>query len=252
MAKQSSDSPVLEKAPEKVAEKLITLRAVYGKQQGSVKIRPVFDTSIGRLFTGQEMMTDDEKRKAKLVIDENTTYTLSDGVVLNLSQEAMAIHWKWMQRHPYIAESFDAAQSLPLALFYVEDIEKEMDKKATKRDQIYQALKEVKESSEVKKAEIMRLLGQKSAHFTPRQVVDYLEDLAMNKPERILEAYSDKRYKERLLLYKLMDQKVINYENKVYKYEGNSIGLTEDQAIDFLSDPRNADIVGLLKQRANG
>lgn len=226
----------------------IVLRAVYGKQQGHIKIRPALDQQLGRVFTGQNPMSDDEKRKAPLVIDSQTSYTLYDGITFDKQDPIHMTHWKWISSHPYVAKDFDSAQNSPNAFFYIEDIEADLDKKASRREKIYEALKLIKESSQDKKAEICRLLGTPVEHWAPKQITDFLEDNAMSNPDRIIITYGDKNYKVRLFIYKCIDKKLITLQSGVYKYNDISLGLSEAQCIEWLKAPENAKFVELLKQ----
>ncbi len=233
---------------QKEQTKIIVLRSVYGKTQGMLKIRPAISKGTGRLYTGQGIMSDDEKRKAPIVIEFNTALVLSDGYAFDLSDPIKKAHWEWVKVHPYIAKSFDEAQEMPTAMFYVEDLDADMDKKATKRDVVFQALQLLNGSSAVKKGEVMRLLGQTSKFFNERQVNDFLGDLAMNAPQRIIDAFKDRNYKTRLFLYRLIDKGFVDYDKKVYKYEDTPMGITEEQAIEWLNNPANAEMVIFMRE----
>lgn len=237
---------------ENSVQKIITLRAIYGKTQGALKIRPVAERGTGRIITGQPYMSEDEKKKSVHPIDANTVQTIMDGHTYDLNDRVQKAHWEWVKVHPYIAPSFEEAQSLPLAMFYVEDLEADMDKKSSKRDQIYQAMTLVRECSVTKRSEVMRLLGQDSRFFKPKQVTDYLEDVCMNNPDKILKVFGDKFYDLRLLLFNLIDKRIVVYKNGVYKYEDVNLGISEDQAIIFLSSTENKQLVGVLVRALNG
>lgn len=233
-------------------KKIITLRAIFGKTQGPLKIRPVAERATGRIVTGQPYMSEDEKKRSVHPIDANTVETITDGKTYDLSDSVQKANWEWIKVHPYIAQDFETAQSSPQAMFYVEDLEADMDKKSSKIDQMYEAMTLVREASAVKRSEIMRLLGQDARFFTDKQVMGYLQDVCTNAPEKILRVFADKHYDLRLLLFKLIDKKIVVHAKGVYKYEDVNLGISEEQAIIFLSSVENRQLVGLLSRALNG
>lgn len=234
-----------------VTKKKMTLRAVYGKQQGSLFIQPVTDSRTGRLV-GVKNLSEEEKRNATRVVEASTTRKIQDGVVVDLSNEIDSIDWNWIKHSPAIAMSFADAQSSPNALFYVEDLDAETEKKISKKDLVYKAMTHVKESSAHKKLQASRLLGQDATHFSPLQIDDFLTSIAFENPEKIIKVYEDKNSKTRLFYYQLLDSKLITKERGgIIKYEEITLGINEEQALEWLKTPENRDIVQQLTQTLN-
>ena len=221
----------------------ITLKAIYGKQQGPLILSPAREELSGRL-AGVELLSDEQAKKSVKIINEQTTRKITDGCVFDLNNDIDKLDWKWIKECGEIASDFDEAQSNPRALFYVEDLEAQTDKKLASRAQKHKAMSYVFESSTIKRQEVCRLLGKDVSYFSQRDIEDYLTELAETKPINIIRVFEDKDYKAKLFLYKLIDKKVIKISNGgVYKYNELTIGLNQEAVLYWLSDARNADIV---------
>jgi hypothetical protein len=228
--------------------KKITLRAIYGKTQGATRLRPPLEKNTQRIYTGQGNLNEEQKRNLSVVVTHDTVVAINDGHVFDLSDEVQAIHWKWVQKHSYIAESLEAAQNNPYALFYVEDLDVDMDKKSDKRDLIFRAMDFLKKATESKKREIMRLIGTDAKFFTYRQVTDHLEDRAFTNPAEILNAAGDRNYHGKLLLYRLIDGKMVTVNRGVYKYGDIVMGVSEEQALEFMKDGKNIPLIEAMRK----
>jgi hypothetical protein len=80
-------------------------------------------------------------------------------------------------------------------------------------------------------------------------VTDYLLQVAEKDPQKIINLYTGGDLAIRLLFVEARDKKVINYKNKVYLYADNVVlGATDESAILYLKDPKNANVVKLIKQ----
>lgn len=224
-------------------KKKVILRSVYGKQQGPLLVCPVTDQITGQL-KGVKNLSEEEKRNTVRVVSLDTFRTISDGLVLNLDNPVDLIDWEWLKETTEIALSFEEAQHSVNCLFYVEDLDLEVEKKVSKRDLVYTAMNYIKEASSYKKSEVCRLLGQDVRYFNQLQIDDYLTSLAFETPLRITTVFEDKNSKTKLFFYALLDKKIINRgQGGVYRYEDVTLGLTEEQALYWLKDSINTDIV---------
>jgi len=94
-----------------------------------------------------------------------------------------------------------------------------------------------------------RLLGHKMDGMADADVTDYLLQVAERDPERIISLYTGGDTAVRLLFIEARDKNVILYKNKLYQYADNVIlGATDEAAILFLKDPKNANVYKLIKQ----
>ena len=80
-------------------------------------------------------------------------------------------------------------------------------------------------------------------------VTDYLLQVAEKDPEKIIALYTGGDTAVRLLFIEARDKNIIIYKNKLYTYADNVVlGATDDAAILFLKDPKNANVYKLIKQ----
>ena len=231
-------------------KKILTFRAVYGKQQGAYTARPRKSELTGG-YLGVQNLTDEQKRKQIKVVEPDTSFEVRDGVQLNLENPLHALTWAWLMFSPRIAFGFEHSQKQPTAMFYIEDLEKQIDKKLLRRDQIIEANNWLKELSHTRKLEVIRLLGQRAEGFTPGAINEKLSDDAFENPEKILNIRDDKNYKARVFFYKLVDKGLIAMKegDGVYRAKNDAsvnLGSTEGQVLHFLDDVKNRDFVQVL------
>lgn len=93
-----------------------------------------------------------------------------------------------------------------------------------------------------------RLLGHKMDGMADADVTDYLLQVADNDPEKIINLYTGGDTAVRLLFIEARDKHVITYKNKLFTYADAVLGATDDAAILFLKDPKNANLYKLIKQ----
>jgi hypothetical protein len=94
-----------------------------------------------------------------------------------------------------------------------------------------------------------RLLGHRMDNMPDADVTDYLLQVAEQDPEKIIALYTGGDTAVRLLFVEARDKHIIMYKNKLYIYGDNVVlGATDDAAILFLKDPKNANVYKLIKQ----
>jgi hypothetical protein len=80
-------------------------------------------------------------------------------------------------------------------------------------------------------------------------VTDYLLQVAERDPEKIINIYTGGDTAVRLLFIEARDKNIILYKNKLFTYaDGVVLGATDEAAILFLKDPKNANVYKLIKQ----
>jgi hypothetical protein len=73
--------------------------------------------------------------------------------------------------------------------------------------------------------------------------------VAERDPEKIINIYTGGDTAVRLLFIEARDKHIIIYKNKLYTYADNVVlGASDEAAILFLKDPKNAGIYKLIKQ----
>ena len=80
-------------------------------------------------------------------------------------------------------------------------------------------------------------------------VTDYLLQVADQDPEKIISLYTGGDTAIRLLFIEAREKHVIMLKNRLYIYGDNTVlGATDEAAILYLKDPKNAGILKLIKQ----
>jgi hypothetical protein len=67
-------------------------------------------------------------------------------------------------------------------------------------------------------------------------------------PNKIIQLYTGGDSAIRLLFIEAREKNVILYKDKLYYYADAVLGATDDAAILFLKDPKNANLLKLIKQ----
>lgn len=93
-----------------------------------------------------------------------------------------------------------------------------------------------------------KLLGHKMDGMADADVTDYLLQVAERDPNKIIQLYTGGDSAIRLLFIEAREKNVILYKDKLYYYADAVLGATDDAAILFLKDPKNANLLKLIKQ----
>lgn len=226
----------------------ITLKAVYGKQQGPMDIQPIYNNVLQR-FEGVDELTEDEKKQAVRVINDDTYRRITDGTIIDLNRDVDVVDWAWIKLCNQIEKSEEDAQSSRVAMFYIYSEEVLVKAKIKKTDLIFDALSMIKKATETERAQRCRLLMGTTSHFTPLDIEDYLKDKAMTEPQSIVNVFSDENFKQKLFLLDLIDARIIKIDpkDKVYRFNDRPIGASEKSVIEFLGEPNNQDMVAQFK-----
>ena len=225
-------------------EEIIVLRAVYGKQQGWIKLTPVEDSNTGEL----------------LGVDPNTGVTsaserkIADGHTFNLKKPADAIAWKWVKENKEIVNSLIDGLNEPSALYYI-DRPDEIVKNRIKANKLkFEASSKVNVGDTETLRGICRLLGQNSEYMKIDDIQDFLDGKIsqVGGAEKVIAAFADPSAKTKLLFYKLLDTNTIKKETSgIYKYGEIILGVSIDSALIWLKDNRNIDVVGKMYREAH-
>lgn len=226
----------------------ITLKSVFGKQQGATDICPVFD-SLTERFLGVDEMPEEERKKSIRPVTGDTSRRLEDGLVIDFNRDIDVVDWNWMKECHQLAMSFEDSQMSNSALFYVYSEEKIIKERVKKTDGIFEALSLIKNASQTELAQRCRLIMGNTNHFSPLDIEDYLKETAMNNPSLITKIFSDPDFKAKLFLFDLMDAKIIvkNSKDKIYYFNERPLGSSEASVVEYLKAPENGDLVAHFK-----
>ncbi len=256
----------------------IILRSVRGKVGNIVKIQPCPDPKTGNFpecvkhvdVHGDMILSEAEKSDPNryAFIKEDATFDIYDGITFDLDNVQQRYIWEAIKNCPLIAPDLYArdAQGNSLingtlgwnsktprygvAELYIEkpgvDASRRISRKKLKHDaETYIYDDERGYEGRVLKA---RLLGHKMDNLPDADVTDYLLQVAEKDPEKIIKLYTGGDTSIRLLFIEARDKHIIVYKDKVYMYADAILGATDEAAIMFLKDPKNASLLKLIKQ----
>lgn len=226
----------------------LTLKAVYGKQQGPTDICPVYD-SVAQRFLGVEELNEEEKRKSVRPVSGDTTRRLEDGLIIDFSRDVDVVDWAWMKHCDQLAMNREEADMSNAALFYVYNEEKLVKERVKSTDKIFEALTFIKKASQTELAQRCRLILGNTSGLKPLDIEDYMKDTAMKNPDLIIKIFSDENFKTRLFVHELLDAKILRKDakSKVYFYNDKALGASEEAVVEFLNDPANQESVAIFK-----
>lgn len=73
---------------------------------------------------------------------------------------------------------------------------------------------------------------------------------ANTNPDHFLDMYNDEDKDHKVFIKKALEQKIINFDNRAFRYNGEAIGVSEERVITWLLD--NKDIYAVMKLEVNG
>lgn len=264
----------------------IVLRSVRGKVGNVIKIQPCIDPEtseyadcVKRVDANGDMILSEKERNDPnriYFIKETDTFDIVDGTTFDLSNIRQRYIWEAIQHCPLIAPDYYAKdrngnslingtpgdytlkdylnknpRRFGIAELYVErpgvEANRRVSRKKLKHDaESYIYSDERGYDGRVLKA---RLLGHRMDGMADADVTDYLLQIAERDPEKIIGLYTGGDTAVRLLFIEARDKNVILRKNKLYTYADNVVlGATDEAAILFLKDPKNANVFKLIKQ----
>ncbi len=227
----------------------IILKAVNSHNQGVATFSPCKDRDNGGYY-GVESLSEEERRKAKFIIDENTRFKVRHGQVINLNDPYQAACWKFLQHDPRILASEEDIKSNPLALFYISDEEAVLTKSISVRKRKLVLLNWVESLLPEEKRQVAELLGFKTAWNSDLQVSDFLlakgEGSDYEKLEQVWEWWKDGYAKKLQFINLLLDKKLVEYDHtsKLYYYGSprTYMGKSKDEVVAYLEMAANQEV----------
>ena len=202
-------------------------------------------------------------------VKESDLFTVVDGTTFDLENVRERFIWEAIKYCPLIAPDYFAKDEkgnslingtsgwnvknprYGVAELYVERPGVEANRRVNRKKLKHDAESYIYDDERGAEGRVLkaRLLGHKMDHMPDADVTDYLLQVAEQDPERIINLYTGGDTAVRLLFIEARDKHVINYKNKLYTYADNVVlGASDEAAILFLKDPRNANVYKLIKQ----
>lgn len=257
----------------------IVLRSVRGKVGNKILIQPCRNPRTGnyadcvkKVDSNNDMILSEEEKNdpnKDFFIKETDLFTVVDGTTFNLENVRERFIWEAIKYCPLIAPDYFAKDEkgnslingtpgwnvknprYGVAELYVERPGVEANRRVNRKKLKHDAESYIYDDERGAEGRVLkaRLLGHKMDHMPDADVTDYLLQVAEQDPERIINLYTGGDTAVRLLFIEARDKHVINYKNKLYTYADNVVlGASDEAAILFLKDPRNANVYKLIKQ----
>ena len=251
----------------------IVLKSVRGKVDLVVTTNPAPDPVTGQfpdcvkpvdsnnnMILSEKELLDPNRR---YWIRETDTFELRNGKTFNLDDTRQRFEWEAVKHCPLIAPDYYSkdsegkslingdAKRYGVAELYVVRPGVESNRRVSKRKLKHDAETYIYNDERGNDGRVLmaRLLGHKMSGMPDADVTEFLLNIADNDPQKIIDLYTGGDTSIRLLFIEARDKHIINYKNRVYYYADNIVlGATDDAVILFLKDPKNANILKLIKQ----
>lgn len=264
----------------------IILRSVRGKVNNVIKIQPCrnpetseYASCVKKVDSSGDMILSDAEKNdpnRQYFIKETDTFDIVDGTTFDLENTRQRFIWEAIKYCPIIAPDYYAKDTkgnslingtpgeytlkdylnrnprrFGIAELFIERPGVEASRRVSRKKQLLDAQNYIFADERGAEGRVLkaRLLGHKMDGMADADVTDYLLQVAEKDPEKIIQLYTGGDTAVRLLFVEARDKNIILYKNKLYIYADNVIlGATDDAAILFLKDPKNANIYKLIKQ----
>lgn len=257
----------------------IVLRSVRGKVGLVVKIQPCKNPQTGKYSDcvkmvdskGDMILSEKEMNDPNRIyfIKETDTFDIVDGTTFDLDDVRDRFIWEAIKYCPLIAEDYYAKDAkgnslingtpgwnstqprYGVAELFVERPGVEANRRVSRKKLKHDAESYIYNDERGYDGRVLKakLLGHKMEHMPDADVTDYLLQIAEQNPERIISLYTGGDTAVRLLFIEAREKHIINYKNKIYSYGDNTIlGASDEAAIAYLKDPKNAGLYKLIKQ----
>ena len=257
----------------------IVIRSARGKVGNVVKIQPCKNPStqryadcVKKVDSNDDMILSEAERNdpnRKYFIKETDTFDIVDGTTFDLDDIRDRYIWEAIKYCPLIAPDMYAkdaqgnslingtkgwnskAPRYGIAELYVERPGVEANRRVSRKKLKHDAESYIYNDERGPEGRVLkaRLLGHKMDHMPDADVTDYLLQVAEQDPDKIINLYTGGDTAVRLLFIEARDKHIINYKNKLYIYADNVVlGASDEAAIIYLKDPKNANVLKLIKQ----
>ena len=251
----------------------IVLKSVRGKVGIVIKMQPARDPKTGnwpncvkRVDSNGNMILNEKELNdpnRDYFIREDAEIDVTDGMVFDLDNVGDRFKWEAIKNNPYIAPDYYAkdnngnslingdSKRYGIAELYIVKPGIEATRRISRRKLKHDAETFIYEDERGAEGRVLkaRLLGHRMDYMPDADVTEYLLQVADKDPQKIISLYTGGDTAVRLLFIEARDKHIINYKNKLYTYADNVVlGATDEAAILYLKDPKNANVYKLIKQ----
>lgn len=177
--------------------------------------------------------------------------TTEDGEPVNLQDW---IVYRWIQRHPLVADDYEQFKANPTMMFYIRDPEVEKDKRSGARQSRTDAYKEFIALSSKKDDDkidrIIRILsGANPDRMDSDEKRNYLENQIADDPDAFLKVAQDKDLDTRAEIDEMIEKGVLRRVGNHILFVDDPIGHSMEEAILFFKNPKESQTISIMKQR---
>ena len=256
----------------------IVLRSVRGKVGNVIKIQPCknprtseYADCVKRVDSNGDMILSERERNDPnrvYFIKETDTFEVVDGTTFDLENVRQRFIWEAIQYCPLIAPDYYAKDKngnslingtpgwnsksprYGIAELYVERPGVEATRRVSRRKLKHDAETYIYNDDRGAEGRVLRarLLGHRMEGMADADVTDYLLQIAERDPEKIISLYTGGDTAVRLLFIEAKEKNVIVYKDRLFMYADVVLGATDDAALLFLKDPKNANLYKLIKR----
>lgn len=256
----------------------IVLRSVRGKVGNVIKIQPCknprtseYADCVKRVDSNGDMILSERERNDPnrvYFIKETDTFEVVDGTTFDLENVRQRFIWEAIQYCPLIAPDYYAKDKngnslingtpgwnskqprYGIAELYVERPGVEANRRVSRRKLKHDAETYIYNDDRGAEGRVLRarLLGHRMEGMADADVTDYLLQIAERDPEKIINLYTGGDTAVRLLFIEAKDKNIIVYKDRMFMYANVVLGATDDAALLFLKDPKNANVYKLIKR----
>ena len=256
----------------------IVLRSVRGKVGNVIKIQPCrnpqtseYADCVKRVDSNGDMILSERERNDPnrvYFIKETDTFEVVDGTTFDLENVRQRFIWEAIQHCPLIAPDYYAkdrngnslingtpgwnskAPRYGVAELYVERPGVEANRRVSRRKLKHDAESYIYNDDRGAEGRVLRarLLGHRMNGMADADVTDYLLQVAERDPEKIISLYTGGDTAVRLLFIEAKDKNIIVYKDRLFMYADVVLGATDDAALLYLKDPKNANVYKLIKR----
>lgn len=255
-----------------VSNKII-LRNVRGKVGNVIKIQPCKDPRTGKFpdcvkrvdSKGDMVLSEKELNDPNRLdfVKETEIFDIVDGTTFDLDNVRDRFIWEAIKNCPLIAPDLYAKDSqgnsvihggkdrYGVAELYVERPGVEATRRVSLKKKKHDAESYIysDERGPEGRALKAKLLGHTMDYMPDADVTEYLLQVADTDPDKIISLYTGGDTSVRLLFVEARSKRIINYKNRLYIYGDDVVlGASDEAAILFLKDPKNANVYKLIKK----
>lgn len=175
---------------------------------------------------------------------------IKNKTTLDLSNPMDYVKYKALLNDPKVCPSSMELNKYPSAEFVIYNEEAEASKEAAKVDVKIEAAEKFHELSEEEKREVLILFGKGSMRLaSPNLIKTTLFRLMEENPRLFLNTLKDPNLKTLVFIEKLIEGGVLRKKGYDYIYGDDILGSGINSVVDYLNNPKNANVVVSLKTR---